>query len=273
MAQRQDHPQKPSYGYESQKQQRGNPHSATTPIGVGGLPYAVPAFRGEGENSIRHPHPCCCGIAPGPKIPLHWYEGGEGWVTKYFYDYVPRHNGTQEPGTFRCQVKLVNGQLCNHEIAEGDCCKGNCCWKSSSTAPGKMAQHLRSAHNLSPPSKRPWSSSFVDIDGCGEAVFCPSCIGSRQVMALAGWEDKFHFMMCIFLALQPHAVQGAAMCTRMKMASLNNINESCCQACLTGFICPICSVAQTYRELTSSGVWPGSNCGQHRPYPQPLAMS
>lgn len=234
-------------------------------IGVGGLPHATPSFKGQGEQGIRQSHACCCDVRPGPHIPLFWYDGGEGWVTKYFYDHAPRNAEAQQAGVFRCQVQLPNGQLCNHEVAEDDCCKGNCCWKSCSSAPGKMRDHLMSSHAAKEPVKRQWTTELFDLDGCCEAIFCASCLGSRVVMALTGWEDTFHLWFCLFFLSQPHAVQGAAMCSRSRMVALNNIDEGCCVTCWTAFCCSICSVAQTYREVTASGVWPGSTCDNQRP--------
>eukprot|EP00759_Apiculatamorpha_spiralis_P007435 PhF_6_TR14530/c0_g1_i1/m.23064 len=64
----------------------------TVPLGITGLPRARPYFpstrRQNAENAIRYRLPLCgwCLLnhPPGPNIPEHWYDGGMGWVTKYF---------------------------------------------------------------------------------------------------------------------------------------------------------------------------------------------
>lgn len=249
------------------------------PLGVGGLPQARPIFYSPAEDGIRHPHGCC-DYTPGPNIPIHWFDGGYGWVTKYFYDSVPRNPQAYEPGKYRCQVPLQNGQLCNHEVSEDDCCKGNCCWRSYGRAHWKMDQHVRQAHGQMPPPKRQWTSELCDTEGCLDSYFCAPCQGSRQMMALAGWEDKFHWGWCLFFCflgfraanhggrstvywIPPHVY--AAILTRPRMVALNNIDEGICTTLCTALCCSLCSVAQTYRELSASGVWPGSTCGSVRP--------
>lgn len=250
------------------------------PLGVGGKPQATPVFCLAGEDAIRHEH-ACCGYGPGPNIPLHWYDGGEGWVTKYFYNSTPRDPKTYEPGKFRCQAPSVerSGELCNHEVSETDCCKGNACWWSNCVAYRAMGTHLQVTHHQVRPPKRPWTSGLFDTEGCLEAFFCAPCQGSRQVMALAGWEDRFHWGWCLlftFLGLrsEEHGDRRlywvppclyVALLTRHRMTALGNIDEHMCKTWLIAIFCSVCSIAQTYRELSGSGVWSGTNCGQQRP--------
>lgn len=138
---------------------------------------------------------------PGPNVPRHWYDGGNGWVTKYFYDSVPRDMKTQEHGKFRCQVLLKDGKRCDHEISEGESCKGNCCWAPRMTAFPQMSEHVRTVHGAPPPPRRQWSSNLFALDGLVEAFFCSPCLGSRQFKAVAGWEDTFHCGWCFFFSL------------------------------------------------------------------------
>lgn len=292
-----DPAQKPQELYGSQQQQpaMGQPLYATqqlpnngaggtlltlpVPMGSGGLPMARPRFITPAEDTIRRPQGCC-DYGPGPNIPLHWFDGGSGWVTRYFYDYVLRNPEAYEPGKYRCQVLLPNGQHCNHEVSESDCCKGNCCWASGATAHIRMDQHLRSAHMLSPPPRRQWTTELFDTEGCCDAYFCAPCIGARMMMALAGWEEKFHWGWCLFFTLlgcrsagsgrnqivywiPPHVY--VALMTRNRIVTLNNIDEGFCTTFCTSLCCPLCSMTQTYRELTASGVWPGSYCNNLKP--------
>jgi hypothetical protein len=249
------------------------------PLGVGGLPQARPRFNLPAEDGIRFEHGCC-DYKPGPNIPLHWFDGGSGWVTKYFYDFVLRDPKAYEPGKFRCQVPLPNGQLCNHEVSETDCCKGNCCWSSFSGAHLRMGEHVRTAHGQHPPPRRAWASELCDTEGCCDSYFCAPCQGSRQMMALAGWEDEFHWGWCLFFTFLGFRTQQAggrsvvywippwvyvAIMTRIRMVALNNIDEGVCTTLCTALCCSLCSMNQTYRELSASGVWPGSSCGSQRP--------
>jgi hypothetical protein len=247
------------------------------PLGVSGLPHARPYFYSVAENGIRHPRWCCQEYNPGVRIPPHWYDGGKGWVTKYFYDAVLRNPATYTPGTFRCQVRRPDGQLCNEQVEEGDCCKGHCCWQSYGLAPDMMMKHLTSAHGLAPPPRREWATGLFETEGCFDVLCCIQCNGARQMMALSGWEDTMHWGWCLFFTFLSCRSIGSgneraviiippwiyvAMCTRYDLIELNNIDEHCCTSILNVICCAPCSVAQTYRELAASGVWAGSVCGE-----------
>lgn len=184
-------------------------------------------------------------------------------MTKYFYDSVPRDMLRQEPGKYRCQVLLKDGQRCDHEISDTDCCKGNFCWTPLATAPLQMDEHVRTVHGAAPPPRRQWSSSLFAFEGWGEACLCGPCLGARQVTAVAGWEDTFHCGWCFlfsFFGLGRVSFYPAIM-ARIHLIALNNIDEHCCSAFWISVCCFTCSLAQTQRELSASGVWPGSSCG------------
>lgn len=251
------------------------------PLGVSGLPQARPRFSTPGEDGIRHPQSCCFqSYNPGPNIPLHWYDGGYGWVTKYFYDVTPRNPATYTPGTFRCQVRRPDGHLCNEEAEEDDCCKGTCCWHESADAPINMAFHLLTTHQIQPPPRREWSTGLFDTQGCCDVLFCVQCNGARQMMALSGWEEEMHCGWCMFFTFLSCRVIGrgryrlvivippwiyVALYTRPRLVALNNIDEGWCTTIMTLLFCAPCSVAQTHRELAASGVWAGSMCVKEKP--------
>lgn len=228
------------------------------------------------EDAIRHPYGC--GHEPGPNIPQHWFDGGNGWVTRYFYDYAVRNAQVQEPGKYRCQVRLPNGELCDHEVSEHECCKGNFCWQSGTVAHLRMNQHLQLDHGIPPPPLRQWSTDLFDMTGCVDAMFCAPCIGARMMMALLGWNDTFHWGWCVYFTFMglrsaghgqhqvvywvpPHVY--VAIVTRSCMVTLNNIDEGCCTTLWTALCCPLCSMMQTYRELTASGMYPGGYCSKN----------
>ncbi|CUG92831.1 Hypothetical protein, putative [Bodo saltans] len=204
-------------------------------------------------------------------IPLHWYDGGNGWATKYFYDSVPRCDTLQEAGRYRCQVRMGDGRQCDHEIVEGDCCKGTCLWTSKANAHFLMANHAINHHGAQPPPRRQWSTSLLETEGCWDALLCAPCQGSRQMMAMAGWEDRMHWGWAAYfcsLSSVPLNVGIAqsvvppcvyvALGTRTELAALNNIDEHWLATLLISlFLCP-CSIAQSHRELVISGVAPGS---------------
>jgi hypothetical protein len=245
------------------------------PLGVSGLPHARPYFNSVAEDGIRHPQCFCCWqYNPGNRIPPHWYDGGRGWVTKYFYDAVQRNPATYTAGTFRCQVRRPDGQLCNEEIEEHGCCKGSCCWESDAKAPKKMVKHLTSAHGLRPPPRREWATGLFETEGCLDVLCCVQCNGARQMMALSGWEDSMHWGWCLFFTFWSFENFGVcedlwmyippwiyvAILTRFRMIELNNIDEHVCETLGIVAFCAPCSVAQTYRELAASGVWAGGIC-------------
>jgi hypothetical protein len=245
------------------------------PLGVSGLPHARPRFDSAAEDGIRHPKSSCClKYNPGDRIPPHWYEGGKGWVTKYFYDAVQRNPATKNPGAFRCQVRRPDGHLCNEQVAPEKVSSGGCCEDIDPPVPDKMVKHLTSVHGLTPPPRRKWATDLFETQGCCDALFCIPCNGARQMMALSGWEDTMHWGWCLFFTFWSFENIGVcedlwmyippwiyvAILTRFRMIKLNNIDEHVCETLGIVAFCAPCSVAQTYRELTASGVWAGSIC-------------
>ena len=240
-------------------------------VGVGGLPMSRPYFHRHAEDTIRHGrHFLCCDYPPGPNVPPHWFDGGNGWVTRYFTDVAPFDIMQRLNGRYRCQV---GG--CNYEVDGTGCCEGNCCWFPTGGAIVAMAHHLQHSHNIAPPPLRQWTTEFCDTEGCFDTICCAPCQGSRQMMALAGYQDTFHTWWCLFfwLAGCRHAQGGGkhavywippwiyvAVFTRFNLVPLNRIDEGRCATGLKAVCCPICSIAQTYRELKNTGVWSGSTC-------------
>lgn len=266
--------------------QQGEGSRFMGPLGISGRPRAKPYFNSQAEDGIRHPH-VCCGPPPGPSAPEYWYESGLGFVTKYFADVVPYNQKESIPGSFRCQVLLPNGQPCPFEVKdEAMCCScpGTPCWEASGGAPITMLQHIQAVHGIVDPAmqapKRQWQSDLCATEGCLDVWCCASCHGSRQMTAMSGWEDTFDAGWCAFftlLGLRVKVINGrvvvyyvpphfyVALFTRRRMVDLNNIDEGFCSTCMIVSCCPVCSIAQTYRELAASGVWTGSNCGGSKP--------
>jgi len=269
---------------------------AVTPapcLGVGNRPRASPLFHSKAEDGIRRMSPACGACAPtacncfnygpGPNIPEHWYDGGMGWVTRYFQDVEPFSYQAGKNGRFRCQVPVSeHGKLCDHEIENGGCCNDGMCWCPYASAPMDMQNHLITAHRIMPPPSREWATDLFDMEGCADVCLCAPCHGSRQMMAMSGYADTFDWGWCLlfcFLGLRsghPNGQGGGsggrqtlyytpphwyvALLTRFRMVRLNNINEGMCTSLCTVCFCAPCSVAQTYRELSASGVWPGGTC-------------
>lgn len=147
-----------------------------------------------------------------------------------------------------------------------------------------MMMHIVQTHGIMDPAATPplrsWSSGLCDTEGCLEIWCCSMCNGSRQMMALSGWEDTFDTGWCMFFVamgirirrfgdyaivyyVPPHLLIAAL--TRPLLLRLNNIDEGICSTCCILLCCAPCSVAQTHRELGASGVWPGSSCGGSKP--------
>eukprot|EP00759_Apiculatamorpha_spiralis_P054088 PhF_6_TR6820/c0_g1_i1/m.9810 len=247
-------------------------------IGVGGQPRARPFFFGSGENEIRHPtylcaNPLCCPLLyqPGPNIPDHWLDGGQGWVTRYFTDIEPFSWENKKNGKHRCQVPG-----CQYQIENDGCCNDSMCWCPYATAASKMQEHATTAHGAQPPPVRQWATDLFNTEGCLDVLCCAPCQGSRQVMALAGHANTSNIWWTLIFCLwgfrrhdryvywvPPHFL--VALFTRHRMVTLNNIDEGCCTTWMHVTCCACCSIAQTYRELTASGVWPGGVCNSVPP--------
>uniref|UniRef100_A0A6U4SD85 Uncharacterized protein n=1 Tax=Neobodo designis TaxID=312471 RepID=A0A6U4SD85_NEODS len=232
---------------------------------------ARPFFSG-GEhspaNNIRgYFEPCCCGMRPGtgPNVPPHWYDGGHGWTTKHFTDIEPFSFQNQTPGAHRCKY-------CSF-VAEGreGCCGKGACWCPIASAPPAMERHLIDAHGIQPPPRRKWATELCECgDGCLESICCWQCQASRQIMAQRGWANTFNCFWCLYFTFaggSHHDEHGrknhvaciilAAWLNRRSIRELHNIDEGCCETLMISCCCPHCSIAQTYREYSAAGVWPG----------------
>lgn len=257
-----------------------------------GLPRAQPLFsrREYALNSLRgYPEivlPCeTCNCWPGPHIPHHWFDGSSGWVTNYFTNVRAYDYDLREPGVFQCNVPHADGRPCGYVIENDACCRDNCCFAAGRNAPTLMRMHLETVHGFRAPPKRDWASGLCDTAGCCDVIFCSPCNGSRIMMALLGRPNEFNVWWCLYFFLAgcqrseregggggnsqsvywvpPHLL--IAVLTRTQIVHLANIDENCCWTAINAVCCPICSVAQTYRELSANGVWPGGICNAEPP--------
>lgn len=264
------------------------------PLGMGGLPRANIHFAstcwGQAETNIRTPGYLCFTWAPGPNIPQHWYDGGDGWVTRFFTDVEPFSAEAKKNGIHACQVPNAMGQQCRFSVTNTGFCDGTPCWCSGTPAP-LMAAHLTSAHGIFPPMKRPWSSELFDTTGCLDVWCCTPCQGARQMEALSGYANSFNVWWCLFFLffgcrqsghgrnrvayyIPPHTL--IAILTRYNVVRLNHIDEGLCSTVMIICCCSPCSVAQTYRELAAVGVWPGGICNNEPPHivvPPPITAA
>ena len=272
---------------------KGNPR----PIGAGGLPVAFPYFgKANGrfgvEDEIRHRRQTClCDYPSGPNVPLHWFHAGNGWVGHYFYDVQPFDWTTQSNGVFKCQVRLPDGRLCDHQVVNDGCCDGNCCWCPKTTAVQMMITHLASHGISAPPTNGQWATELCDTESCLDVICCAPCQGSRQMMALSGYTNEFNWCWCLFFTFLGCRSEGhgrhqvvywvppwvyIACFTRYSVVKLQRIDEGFCTTCFTAWCCSVCSVAQTYREFSVAGVWPGGKCNDQPPsccnVPRPQLM-
>lgn len=250
-------------------------NTPTSMTGANGKPRANPQIFGLGEMQIRQGTHCCCiNIDPGPNIPEHWYDGKVGWVTYYFTDIEAYDVEKKINGSHKCQATAD----CDFVAENKGCCDGKCCWCGLGKAPGIMKEHLLEAHNIEAPPLRQWSTGLCECAGCCDAIMCVTCAGSRQIMAFHGHANTFNCCLCFILTLlgfqksepdedgngggykyvPPHILVAAL--TRACMIQLNSIDEGICKALCAILCCPVCSIAQTYRELSVAGVWPGGTC-------------
>lgn len=233
---------------------------------------ARPLFPGgdmKAANAIRgYYEPCCCGMRPGtgPNVPPHWYDGGKGWVTAHFFDLEPFDFNAQNPGRHQCKY-------CGY-IADGEeCCGKGACWCPLARAPWQMEAHLATSHGIAPPPRRQWATECTDSRGLCDACFCWQCLAARMIMAKHGWANEFNAWWCLYFTcaggshyddtgrrnhVACHVL--AAWMTRNAIKELHNIDEDCCTTILMACCCPVCSLAQTYREFSAGGVWPGGVC-------------
>lgn len=225
-------------------------------------------------------------LTPGPNIPEHWYDGGDGWVTRYFTDVTPFSYENKTKGTFKCQV-LNGASHCNFPIENDEKCSGTPCWSPGTAAVAKMQEHLLAVHNITEPPKREWASGLCDTAGCCDVLLCVTCQASRQMMAATGHANTFNVWWCLLFCLAGCGTSQdeqtgqtrctwtppcifAAMLTRCSIAQLNRIDEHWCKTGLCAICCSVCSLAQSYREFSAAGVWPGGTCCNGLPPPFPM---
>ncbi|CUG87695.1 GPI-anchored surface protein, putative [Bodo saltans] len=140
---------------------------------------------------------------------------------------------------------------------------GVCCCRSSPTRDVTLQ-----------PTLRPWTTGLFDTGGCIDALMCGPCQGSRQMMALAGWEQSVHVGWTVYFLLHYIAptIVGNGVClappcayaalqTRVHLVSIERIDENLCSTVVQAVVCSVCSLAQTRRELDAVGVCPGGTVG------------
>jgi hypothetical protein len=242
------------------------------PIGAGGYPYATPRFLLKVERNLREAPPCF--KDPGANIPAYWFDGGDGWVARYFTNASTHASARQ----YRCQVPLKNGSLCNFKVDDRTAADEqficNCVAQIKASVLA-MERHLRETHQITePPLTAQWATPLFDSEGLVEAIFCYPCQASRQFMAQMGHENDINYFLMVLFGLLWVQYVHVSLATRCQMKLLGRIDEGCPKTTAIGVFCPCCSVAQTYRELSAAGVWPGSTlCGEKPKYYGVKAMT
>ena len=240
-------------------------------------PFFVGDDNGPHNNIRGYYEPCCCGLRPGtgPDVPPHWFDGSDGWVTEHFVDVAPLSLAQRNPGHHRCKYcdfEVKGDSLCEC-TKEGPCAA--CCWCPLSSAPRAMARHLNQKHMRNGGPRREWATGLYDIDGFFEACFCGPCQASRQMMAQRGWANRHNCCWCLCFTCGLDCNQDQQLRDRFKATrtlgglvlgawlnrraarDLQHIEERTCTTLCIACCCPVCSLAQTYREFTAAGVWPG----------------
>jgi Cys-rich protein (TIGR01571 family) len=137
-----------------------------------------------------------------------------------------------------------------------------------------MKGHLMSQHGINPPPKREWASGLCDCAGLCDAWLCWCNQSSRQIMAGYGHQDAMHCLWCVMLLCMNgrdqgegggHSIVYAAWYNRYTIKYLHNIDEGCVCTMLSSCCCPVCSIAQSYREFSAAGVFPGGVCNSENP--------
>jgi hypothetical protein len=168
----------------------------------------------------------CWRYYPGGRIPPHWYDGGRGCVTKYFYDFVERNSEKYHPGTLRCHVRGADGQLCNEEVAP----------ENEEIEENQLCE-------------RWWEAS------CERAP----CLFASCVLLLVWW---FCFSLVVFFSdRRTGQIEEGDKCkgnclTQVEQRHMAKAAAAAKKKATTLCFEP-CSVAQTHRELAASGVWAG----------------
>jgi Cys-rich protein (TIGR01571 family) len=109
-----------------------------------------------------------------------------------------------------------------------------------------------------------------DKASCIDTICCYPCQVGRQCNALEGKVNEGNMMYCLVttLACWCGLHEIAACLLRCKVVDRYNLDESKVMSCCCGVFCLLCSVCQTYREVTLRGSWPGGICVK-----QPYSMS
>jgi hypothetical protein len=241
------------------------PLPPSQPHNVGAKPFFGGQYRPE--NFIRNNMcPNCLVPATGAAVPAHWYDGGDGWVTKYFTDVEPFDYKRKVAGTHRCTLPGHDGRQCEFAATGEECCCA-CCWMSKGRAPAKMRAHLAASHGIAEPPKRQWASGYCDCAGICDAALCWCVQGSRQLQAGYGAADAPHWLWCALCVLTNahYGIFWSAWYNRHVIKHLNRVDEACPATMAMACCCPVCSHAQSYREFSAAGVFPGGTLVGERP--------
>jgi Cys-rich protein (TIGR01571 family) len=116
--------------------------------------------------------------------------------------------------------------------------------------------------------KRQWSSGLCDCcrdtGSCCDVYFCTCCQVARQCNAIDGRSNQNDICLCCVSLIMMYYGYGTnvlAMILRYRLVAKYSITgESVIMTFINSTCCPLCSMCQTHRELTSMALWPGGTC-------------
>lgn len=104
-------------------------------------------------------------------------------------------------------------------------------------------------------------------------LFCWICQISRQFDAAEyGSEDSLNGLICIGVCCTNWFACMASGYNRVNVRDRYNIEESKIKGCCLGFLCPLCSNIQIYKEMNDRGVYPGGTCWVPEPSAEATMM-
>ena len=117
--------------------------------------------------------------------------------------------------------------------------------------------------------QRRWSSGLCDCckdtGSCCDVYFCTACQVARQCNAIDGQINQNDMCLCcvsLILLYYGNGGEGLlAMIIRYRLVAKYSITEeSVIMTFCLSMCCPLCSMCQSHRQLTSMALWPGGTC-------------
>jgi Cys-rich protein (TIGR01571 family) len=96
-----------------------------------------------------------------------------------------------------------------------------------------------------------------DRESCLDVIFCFPCQTGRQFRAVEGNLNEISYVHCVLATFLPHCCVNLI---RFRVSDKLQLDEGRCSSIVSAWLCTLCSLCQTHRQLALRRCPPGGFC-------------